>query len=820
MPKELSYKEVRWVCDPAVFHCDSTKELTPLAGIIGQDRALSALEFGLNIGNPGFNIYVSGIPGTGRTTTIRSFLEELAAKKAPPSDWCYVYNFKDAYSPNALKLPSGIGNKFKDDMKRTIEDVGKRISQSFSSKEYGDKRDETTQELNRKREASFKTVSEKAREAGFSIQQSPVGLAFVLAPGGQPITPEQYEQLSSKQKEEVRKRQETLNRLFRDEMIKLRREETDTEKKLEDLNKQVAEYAISFLFEEINKKYGQYEEISSHLNELKKDITENLELFIQPEPAEATAGDPLAAMRGAARTQAMRRYEVNVLVDNSQLKGAPVITELNPTFTNLFGRMEKEAQFGTFSTDFTLIKPGSFHKANGGYLVLRILDVLTNLQSWEGMKRALREKKLAIEEVAERLGYLSVKTLTPEPIPLDIKVVLIGDPMLYYLLYAREPEFKELFKVKADFDIQMDKTEKNLKDYAAVICRVTQEEKLRHMKSAALARIIEYSVRLAGEQDKLSALFASTADIIREANFWAGTDKSEFVEAKHVTQAIEKKVYRSNLIQEKINDYIARGIIMIDTEGSRAGTLNGLSVADFGDFAFGRPSRITASIGIGRDGVMDIEREAKMAGPIYTKGVLILGGYLIGKYAEHMPISLSARLVFEQSYEGIEGDSASSAETYALLSRLADAPLKQFIAVTGSVNQLGDVQAIGGVNEKIEGYFEVCRLKGLTGKQGVCIPESNVSNLMLKEEVVQAIKNGKFHIYPVKTIDEGIAVLTGKPAGKTLKDGSFETGSFNDRVQKRLQSQSDTLRRFSRDGEALSPGLVRTKERESEKEEP
>jgi lon-related putative ATP-dependent protease len=479
-----------------------------------------------------------------------------------------------------------------------------------------------------------------------------------------------------------------------------------------------------------------------------------------------------------------------------------VVLEFNPTFNNLFGRVEKESQFGAMYTDFTMIKAGSLHQANGGYLVVPIRDILTNFQSWEGMKRTLRDGKLVIEEIGERLGFMASQSLNPEPIPLDVKVIITGDPMLYHLLYQWDPEFREQFKVKADFDIRMERSEANLRSYAEVICRVCQEEKLRHLKSEAVARLIEYSSRLAGDQQKLSALFAAIADIIREASFWAGTENSQFIEAKHVEKAIEEKLYRSNLIQQRINEMIENGVVMIDTGGEKVGQVNGLSVISLGDFAFGKPSRITASVGVGREGLVDIERESKLGGPLHTKGVMILIGFLTGRYTTQVPLSLAARLVFEQSYEPVDGDSASSAELYALLSRLGGAPIKQGIAVTGSVNQKGEVQAIGGLNEKIEGYFEVCRLSGLSGQQGVLIPESNVRNLMLKEEVVAAVESGDFHIYPVSTIDQGIEVLTGQVAGERREDGSFPPGSFNDRVQQRLVKLAETLRDFSKSGEA------------------
>jgi len=803
MPKELTTEQVRQRCDPALFGCNSTEELEPIQGIIGQDRALSALKFGLNILKPGFNIYVAGSAGTGRTTAIKSFLETLAAKKESPSDWCYLHNFHDSYCPTALKLPAGMGQTLQKDMKRIIDNAQRSLAQAFASKEYAERRTEITEDFNRRRDAAFDLIGKRAKDKGFLLQSTPVGLIFIPASDGEPMSEEEYKKLSAEDKEELKRKQEELTRELKEQLAQLRSEENTIQKQLEDTDREVARYSISHLFEGLKNKYSQLPQVVDYLTEVEQDVIENFAQFkSEPRPSES---DPLAAMQALTRKQAFRKYEVNVLVDNSELKGAPVILELNPTFNNLIGRIEKEAQFGALYTDFTMIKAGSLHQANGGYLVVRIEDILTNYQSWEGLKRTIRDGKLVIEELGERLGFVATKSLRPEPIPLDIKLVVIGEPLFYYLLLRFDLEFKELFKVKADFDTQMDRTQANLKDYAAVICRLCREEGLKHLSSQALAKIIEHSSRLAGDQEKLSTLFADIADIIREANFWAGEDGTSLIEAKHVETTVEQKVYRSNLIQQRINEMIDKGIIIIDTDGEKIGQVNGLEVLDLGDFAFGKPTRITASLGVGREGLIDIERESKLGGRLHTKGVMILSGYITDKYTRNIPLSLSARLVFEQSYEEVEGDSASSTELYALLSRLADVPIKQGIAVTGSVNQKGEVQAIGGVNEKIEGFFEVCRAKGLNGKQGVLIPVSNARNLMLKQEVVEAVKAGNFHIYPISTIDEGIEVLTGVNAGKRLEDGSFEPNYINDRVQKHLATLAERLRDFTK-GEEKTQG--------------
>ncbi len=613
---------------------------------------------------------------------------------------------------------------------------------------------------------------------------------------GEPLTEEEYQGLSAEAKDKLREKQEELNKELKDQVAKLRVQENSIQKQLEDTDREVARHSISHLFEQLKNKYQELPEVLDYLNEVEQDVVENFEQFRTER--KTPDSDPMAALQGVFRRQAFQKYEVNVIVDNSQLKGAPVILELNPTFNNLLGRIEKEAQFGALYTDFTMIKSGSLHRANGGYLVLRIEDLLANFQSWEGLKRTIRDGKLVIEEIGERLGFVATKSLRPEPVPLDAKVVVIGEPLFYYLLLRLDLEFKELFKIKADFDTRMDRSEASLKDYAAVICRLCGEENLKHLTSGALAKIIEHSSRLAGDQEKLSTLFADIADTIREANFWADEASASFIEVSHVEKAIEQKVYRSNLIQQRINEAIDKGMIIIDTKGEKTGQVNGLAVISLGDFAFGKPNRITATVSVGRDGLIDIERESKLGGPLHTKGVMILNGYIADKYLHEAPLSLSARLVFEQSYEEVEGDSASSTELYALLSRLADVPIKQGIAVTGSVNQKGEVQAIGGLNEKIEGFFDVCRLKGLDGKQGVLIPASNVSNLMLREDVVEAVEKGTFHVYPVDTIGDGIEVLTGVKAGRRLEDGSFEPDSINSRVQNHLATLAERLRDFTK----------------------
>jgi len=788
---ELSFEKVRRECDPNLMPCETTEQIPPLKEIVGQERAVRALRFGLEIKERGFNIYAAGYPGTGRTTAVKDFLEEIAKDKPVPSDWCYVNNFSNPYEPKAMKLPKGQGWVFQRDMANLIGETQRSLPRVFKSEDYTNRRDATIRAIEEERQKLFAQLNKRAQEEGFILESTPMGLLTIPVVKGKPVSEQNFMALSPEVREEIQMRREKLSAELRTAIRQIRELEGRISEELKNLNREVAIYSIGHLVNDLKEKYKGFPEVETHIEDVRNDILENLAQFIkEPEAPQAAFAFPWM------KDLPFRRYEVNVIVDNSDLKGAPVVLELNPTYQNLFGRIEKEAQFGVLTTDFTMIRGGSLHKANGGYMVLPAEQMLQNIFSWDGLKMALKSEKITIEEAGERLGFITTKGLRPAPIPLSVKVVLIGSPLLHMLLHTYDMDFKELFKVKADFDITMDRTEVNMQNYVAFVCTFCQKENMKHLDASAVAKIIEYGSRLAEDQEKLSARFAEIADIIREANFYASEENSKYIVASHVKKAIEEKVYRSNLIQVKIQEMIRRGIFLIDTEGEAIGQVNGLSVIGLGDFAFGRPSRVTASIGTGREGVIDIEREAMLGGRIHTKGVMILSGYLADKYAQDKPLTLSARLVFEQSYEEVEGDSASSTELYAILSALSGLPIKQYIAVTGSVNQKGEVQAIGGVNDKIEGFFEVCKAKGFTGKQGVIIPESNAQNLMLKEEVVDAVKTGVFHIHSVKTIDEGIEILTGVTAGARKIDGTFEEGTVNYRVDRRLREMAERLKEF------------------------
>jgi lon-related putative ATP-dependent protease len=733
-------------------------------------------------------VYVAGQPGTGRTTAVKDFLEKTAKSQPVPPDWCYVNNFNDEYTPKAIKLPPGKGKAFHKDMKIFVDDSKRALSKAFESEDYHARRENTIKQVEAQRKSLIEQLNVEAQKEDFIIQSSPIGLLIIPLIKGKPVTEPELLTMPQKIQSEIQDKRSALESKLRTAMRQFMDLDRKAHEEIKKLNRDIAIFAIGNIVAELSEQYKGFPDVAAYLKNVQDDILSNLAQFIKsPEDTQQQLPFQLPWMREPS----FKKYEVTVAVDNSEVKGAPVVIATNPTYQNLFGRIEKEAQFGALVTDFTMIRGGFLHKANGGYLIIPVEELLINPFSYEGLKRALKSEHINIEELEERYGFLGTKSLKPEPIPLKVKVILIGDPYLYQQLYMLDKEFNELFKVKADFDTSMNRTDECLDKYAAFVCALCEKEKLKHLDGSGLAKLIEYSSRLAGDQMKLSTRFAEVADIAREANFYAQEESAEFVTGEHVKKAIEEKVFRSKMIQEKIQEMIKRGFFLIDTEDEKVGQINGLSVASLGDFAFGIPSRVTVSIGLGKEGIIDIEREARMGGPIHTKGVLILGGYLNERYAKDKPLSLTARLVFEQNYEGVEGDSASSTELYAILSNLSGLPIKQNIAVTGSVNQKGEVQAIGGVNEKIEGFFEVCKAMGFSGKQGVMIPQSNIQNLMLKEEVVEAVKRGMFHIYSVKTIDEGIEVLTGLKAGTRDEAGNFEEGSVNALVDKRFKEMAD-----------------------------
>lgn len=793
MIPRLPASKLRTNFDHKKLNCKSTEELIPLEGIIGQERAVKALKLGLNIENGGFNIFVSGYSGTGRMTGVKNFVEELAKSKSIPPDWVYVNNFKNSYEPKAVKLPSGKGKVFADDMGSFISSIMELLPKTFSSKDYSEKKESITRGIEEQKNRLIQNLRKKAYQQGFALKTSQIGLFVVPAIGGKPMTEDQYLDLSQKQKDEIQSKKVGVNKALQNTVNLIGDLDRKINNEVKKLNHKVALYSIERFVNDIKENYKDNQGIQDYIEEVEEDILKNIKNFLPIKPAKGVVPNIFPWMKELP----FKKYEVNVLVDNSGLKGAPVIIEQNPTHQNLFGRIEKEAQFGVLSTDFTMIHSGSMHKANNGFIVMPVEDLFKNIFSWDSLKMSLRDKKIIIEEASEKLGIISTKGLKPEPIPLNIKVILIGIPYHYNILYNADSEFKKHFKVKADYDLVMKRDSANIKNYGRFICTFCIKENLNHLKSSAVAKILEYGTRLAGDQNKISTRFSEISNIITEANYYAKASGNSFIKEEHITKAIEEKYYRSNLIQEKIREMIKDGTMLIDTTGNVVGQVNGLSVLSLGDYSFGRPSRVTVSIGMGKAGIIDIERETKMGGPIHTKGVLILSGYLTEKYAIDRPLNISARIVFEQSYGGIEGDSASGAELYAMLSALSGVPISQDLAVTGSVNQKGEVQAIGGVNEKIEGFFEVCKMRGLNRKQGVLIPHSNIKNLMLKDEVIKEVEAENFSIYGIKTIDEGIEVLTGIKAGKRGKTGKFPKDTINFLIDERIKDFTEKFNALS-----------------------
>ena len=791
MIKELGYEQARKKCPPGFITCESTSELDPLPEIIGQDRAIKALQFGLDIKEEGFNVYVAGLPGTGKKTAIMTFLGKKAKEMPVPPDYCYVYNFEDNQKPNALKLPAGKGSEFVRDMEKFVEEMKRSLIAAFESEDYATRREDTLGQYEEKKQELMRELNQKAQEAGFVLQRSQIGMVIVPVINGQIINEQQFSILPQSVREEIQDRRKKLQDELRTAFRQFRDIDREAESAVEKFNNEVANFALDPLLDSLKDDYGEITECNAYLDSVKEDILANLSSILGAQQQQQE--NPFAAMMGRAQEDPTERYVVNLIVDNSKLEGAPVVMEMNPGHDKLFGLTEKEARFGALITNYTMIRGGSAHEANGGFLVIPIEELARNPGSYEALKRTILDQKLQIEELAARLGYISTRSLRPEPIPFTAKVVLVGETRYYYLLYQADPEFKKIFKVKAEFDSTMDRNHDNIQEYAKFMCTLVNKEGLKHLDSTGIGSIVEYSSRLAADQEKLSTQFTEISDIIREANYYAQTNGSEFITYEHVHQAIEAKIYRSNLIEEKLGEMIERGSILVDTDGEKVGQVNGLAVLGMGDYMFGKPSRITASIGLGKEGIIDIEKQAEMGGPTHTKGVHILTGFLTSRYAKKHPLSLTARLTFEQSYSGVDGDSASSTETYAMLSALSEIPIKQSLAVTGSVNQKGEVQAIGGVNQKIEGFFDLCRVRGLTGGQGVVIPQSNVKNLMLREDVVEAVKDGKFHIYPVETIDQGIEVLTGVPAGEPDENGNFPESSINDLAQKKLDQMAELL---------------------------
>ena len=798
---EVPAEKLRWRCDPALFDFECTKDLAPLREFIGQDRAIRAVEFGLSMNHLGYNIYVAGLTGTGKTSMVKTYIEKLIKEKEArdgpyhPDDWCYLYNFSDSDRPQMVNLPQGKGKVFRDQVKNLLQKLTEDLSKAFSSEEYNAQRKETVEENQGEQRKLFEEVREEAHRQGFTLQMTSMGPALIPVAEGKPMSPSDFLALPESQRKEIEaKRAELLNKLEAS-LEKVRDLERETAQKLHQTDREVGEFTVAKLFADLTREYSDSAKISQYLSDLKSYVLDNLELFKgQREQVQPAVGIPIEQlMRGRDPNLP---FQVNVFVDNSESKGPPVVSEANPNYGNMFGKIERRFYLGGYLSDHTMLKAGALQQANGGYLLLSAQDVLLNPNVWPALKRAIKNKEARIEDPFEQFGLIAPQGLKPQPMPIEVKIILIGDAMLYQLLSMYDEEFWELFRVKADFNFEVDKTKENMFRFAAFISGCCEDCEIKHFDPSGVAKMMEYASRMVADQERLSSRFAQLKELVLEAEYWASRSGASLVGAPHVEKAIEEKLYRHNLLDERIRDLIERGTIMIDVDGAVVGQVNGLSIYSLGDITFGKPSRITAKTFLGRRGVINIERESQLSGRIHDKGVLILGGYLGWRYAQEQPLSLSASLCFEQSYEGVEGDSASSTELYAILSSLSEVPIKQTIAVTGSVNQKGEIQAIGGVNHKIESFFQVCNAKGLSGDQGVVIPQQNLRNLMLQEEVIEAVRRGQFHIYAVRTIDEGMEVLSGVEAGERKEDGTYPEGSINFLVNKRLTEMAGRLKGF------------------------
>ena len=820
MLRKVNPDELYSCCNADELPFRTTDDIAPLSATIGQKRALSALKFGLDIDSHGFNIYILGESGTGKLTTIKAILEDKAKSEPVPDDWCYVYNFKNTDLPRALSLPPGTGLSFQKDMDELITVLRQEIPKTFETKEYEKQRTKILEEFQEKQKGYFTELEKEAKEKDFTLRKTVSGLVLVpVKKTGETLSEEEYENLEPKVKEKVAAIGKELQEKLDDAIRNVREEEKKIKDMMKDLERQATLSVIGHRIDELKHKYSKNPDVPEYLEHVKEDILEHLDDFKPQEEQSST----LPFVKPMKSEPSFNRYSVNVFVNNHDLKGAPVVVESNPTYYNLFGRVEHKLQYGVAVTDFTMIKAGSLQEANGGYIVVDALELLKNIFSYDALKRTIKNREIKIEDVWEQYRLMSTATLKPQALPFNVKIILVGNPRLYYLLYNLDEEYRELFKVKADYENRMDRNAENMLKYASFVKTKCDERGLLPFERDAVSKIVEQGSRLAEHQRKLSAKFSDIADFLREADYWARFSKHSTVSAGDVEKAIEEKIYRCNKVEKKILEATEEGTILIDTEGAVVGQINGLSVLDLGDYRFGTPSRITAKSYAGRAGIVNIERETKMSGKIHEKAIFTLTAYLGGKYAINQSLSLTASLTFEQLYGGVEGDSATCAETYALLSSIAGVPLKQSFAVTGSMNQHGEVQPIGGVNEKIEGFYEVCKLSGLNGKHGVIIPKRNLMNLMLKSEVRDAVEKGKFNIYSIDVLEDGIKTLTGMSPGEIGPDGTYPEGTFNFLVAKKLKELSEALK-GEKDSENNNDGKkkqgIRVKKKSSGKKAP
>jgi len=790
----LDVAELRRTVDPGSLGFSTTAEVEPATGLIGQDRALRAIEFGASIKAKDFNMFVLGPPSSGKSTAVTAYLERKARSEPTPDDWVYANNFDNQNRPLALRLPHGRANELARGMVAAIDELRNTVLAMFEGEDYQARRRAIDETFRSGQEEAFEALNQHAQAQNIAILRTPPGFAMAPMHEGKVVKPEVFNGLPEGLRKEVESKIEALQKELEKILEQVPRTDKLRREKIAELNAEVGEVAVTAALSDLAAAFAALPEVSAQLERAKQDLIRNIGLFLASDEQES---EIVKQSVDTSRDPRFRRYMVNPMVTNGENDGAPIHEDLNPNYGNLIGRVEHLAQMGALVTDFLLIKPGSLHRANGGYLLIDARKLLLSPFAWEALKRTLKAGEIRIEQPAEAAGLISTQTLDPEPIPVDVRVILFGERELYYLLAAHDPDFSRLFKVQADFDDTIERSEENNQAYARLVSSIVNEHKLNHLDAGAIALLIEEGARLADDREKLSIQVGRIADIVREADYWSRKSSRELITRADISQAVEEHVQRSDRLRDRSQETIERGIVLVETDGAHVGQINGLSVLQLGDFAFGRPTRITARVRMGQGRVTDIEREVNLGGPLHSKGVMILWGFLAGRFAQDVPLALAASLVFEQSYGGIDGDSASSTELYALLSALSEVPIRQGLAVTGSVNQWGEVQAIGGVNQKIEGFFDVCRARGLTGDQGVLIPQSNVQHLMLREDVVAAVREGRFAVYPVGRIDEGIEILTGIKAGERDGGGDFPPGTINRLVEDKLRVFAERARKFS-----------------------
>ena len=784
--KELSFTQLKKECDPTIFKFKSTKEVAPFSGIIGQSRGIKAFEFGVNVDVKGYNIYIEGSTGIGKTIYAKNYLAEFAKTRPIPDDWCYVYNFANPNEPIAISLPAGVGKQFTKEMADFVESVQNEIKSAFNNQEFEKEKELIKNDVEEKKIKLIEKLNKDAARLGFQIKNTDT-IYFLPVINGKALSENEFNALDKATKDQFELNSIEIQKETIEVMKKVKELETKAAEKIGSWQSNVVMFAVSMKINELKNKYKKHQKVVDFLKAINQDIIQNIETFAMesiPQP-----NMPVNPMM--QREKPWEKYRVNLLVDNSELEGAPVISDSNPSFYNLFGKLEYENQFGMMHTDHTLIKPGLMHKANGGYLILQVRDLLQNPIIWDSFKKVLRTKKVYVDTLKDyQLNAVALAGLKPEPVPVKVKVILVGSAGVYQQLLTCDEDFRKLFKVKVEFEDDAPRNDTNMNMIASYIHSFCEYEKLPHFNPGAVSKVIEYCSRQVENQTKISTQLSDICELLAESCTWAKMENAKVVTADYVRKAVKERIERVNRYDERLVEMIQNGTIMIDTSGEKVGQINGLSVMKLGDFSFGKPAKITANTYAGKTGIVNIEREVSMSGTSHSKGVMILSAYIGEKFAQKAPLSLSASLCFEQLYSGVDGDSASSTELYALLSSLANLPIKQSLAVTGSVNQKGEIQPIGGVTDKIEGFFEICKLRGLTGEQGVIIPYQNIKNLTLNDEVIQAVKDGNFHIYPVKTIDEGIEILTGVPAGKLNKDGKYSIGSVNYLVNEKLKEYS------------------------------